>query len=210
MTDKIKASVGMANKKAKKKTARASRTKTKPKKLDAPVDYSRPLENDKYEAFCQEYMKDSNKTQAAIRAGYSKNRADSKGAQLWGIISIQGRVRYLQAQLADDCGVTARRLMEEWKTIGFANAKAIMNAGNTIKDISQLPDDVSAAISSISVSKTKQGKNVKVTMHSKETALENMGKRIGFYEKHHSPLVDALKQLMQEIGSNGSGLPIKT
>ena len=194
----------------KKNSAGATATTPKGKKADAPADYSKPLINDKYEAFCQEFMRDSNKAQAAIRAGYSKNRADSRGSHLWGIDSIRGRVAYLQAELADDCGVTARRLMEEWSKIGFSNSKAVMSANNTIKDISKLPDDVAATISSVSVKKTKQGKNVKVTFHSKETALEHMGKRIGFYEKHQSPLVDALKQLMLEIGSNGSGLPIKT
>ncbi len=194
---------------AKKRAAKAK--KSPPERRDSPpVDFSKPLANSKHEAFSQEFMRDSNKAQAAIRAGYSKNRADSRGSHLWGIDSIRGRVAYLQAELADDCGVTARRLMEEWSKIGFSNSKAVMSANNTIKDISKLPDDVAATISSVSVKKTKQGKNVKVTFHSKETALEHMGKRIGFYEKHQSPLVDALKQLMLEIGSNGSGLPIKT
>ena len=194
---------------AKKRAAKAK--KSPPERRDSPpVDFSKPLANSKHEAFSQEFMRDSNKAQAAIRAGYRKNRADAGGSHLWGIDSIRGRVAYLQAELADDCGVTARRLMEEWSKIGFSNSKAVMSANNTIKDISKLPDDVAATISSVSVKKTKQGKNVKVTFHSKETALEHMGKRIGFYEKHQSPLVDALKQLMLEIGSNGSGLPIKT
>lgn len=166
------------------------------------VDFSKQLANDKYEAFCQEYMRDSNKTQAAIRAGYSKNRADSKGAQLWGIVSIRGRVAYLQSELADDCGVTTRRLMEEWAKIGFGNSKAIMNSGNTIKDISKLPDDVTAAISSVSVNKTKQGKTVKVTFHSKETALENMGKMIGAYERDNKQKQTNLADFLKAM-SNG-------
>lgn len=149
------------------------------KKTTEEVDYSKPLKNDKYEAFCQEYMRDNNKSQAAIRAGYSEKRANSKGVQLWTIIIIRERIRYLQGELAKNCGVTAERLMEEWKKIGFANTKSIIAPGNKIRDISRLPDDVTAGISSIAKSKT----GVKVTMHSKETALENMGKRIGFYEK---------------------------
>ncbi len=162
------------------------------------VDCSKPLKNDKYEAFCQEYMRDSNKAQAAIRAGYSEKRANSKGVQLWTIISIRGRIKYLQGELAKDCGVTAERLMEEWKKIGFANLKSVVKIGNKIRDISQLPDDVAAGISSISTSKT----SVKVTMHSKETALENMGKGIGFYEKDNKQkqtnLADFLKAMTSE------------
>ena len=143
------------------------------------IDYSKPLENSKYERFCQEYTVDNNKSQAAIRAGYSENRADSRGAHLWGIDSIRGRVEYLQGELSKASGLDAKMLMEESKKIGFANIKGIVGSGNRIEDISGLSDEVTAAISS--VANTRAG--VKITMHSKETALENMGKHIGFYGK---------------------------
>lgn len=174
------------------------------------VDYSKPLKNPRYEQFSQAFMATNNETQAAKDAKYSPKTAYSKGNQLLKIVEIKGRIKYLQDAIADNCGVTARRLMEEWAKIGFGNIGEIMSGGNTIKDISKLPSNVTAAISSVSISKTQQGKNVKVTFHSKEQALENMGKRIGFYEKHQAPIVDALKQLMLEIGNNGSGLPINT
>ena len=194
-----------------KDTAKAKKSPNK--HTESPsVDFSKPLENTKHERFSQEYHKTLNSADA-YRVVYPKTTqkgSEASGPRLLGTVRVAGRIAYLQSVLSDDCGVTAKRLMEEWAKIGFGNSKAIMDSDNTIKDISKLPDDVAAAISSVSVSRTKQGKNVKVTFHSKESALENMGKRIGFYEKHQSPLVDALKQLMQEIGSNGSGLPIKT
>lgn len=165
------------------KTARASTTKTKTKKVDAPVDYSKPLENSKYEMFCQQYSIDSNGKRSAIAAGYSKKTAEVRASQLLRILKVAERVRRLQLEISALCGVDAKRLMEEWKKIGFANMKRIMSGGNAIKDISQLPEEVTAAIESVSVSKTARGKNVKVTMHSKVNALENMGKHVGFYRK---------------------------
>lgn len=167
------------------------------KKTTEEIDYSKPLKNDKYEAFCQQYIVDNNGAQAAIRAGYSKKTANSKGSQLLTIVSIKGRIRYLQGELAKDCGVTAQMLMAEWKKIGFANLKSIIKKGNKIRDISQLPDDVAAGISSISTSKT----GVKVTMHSKETALENMGKGIGFYEKDNLQKQTNLAEFLKAMPS---------
>jgi phage terminase small subunit len=83
------------------------------------VDYSKPLKNSKYERFCQEYIIDNNKTQAAIRAGYSEKRADSRGATLWGIVGIRKRVAYLQAQISEATGVTAKMVVDGFKKIAF-------------------------------------------------------------------------------------------
>lgn len=147
------------------------------------VDFSKPLKNPRYEQFCQAFMATNNETQAAKDAKYSPKTAYSKGNQLLKIVEIKGRIKYLQDGIADACGVTARRLMEEWKKIGFANIKECISSGNTIKDVSRLPDDVAAAIDSISTSKTAHGRTVKLTLHSKTKALEDMGKMIGAYIK---------------------------
>ena len=185
--------------KRKKKTA----TRRKPVVI---LDYSKPLTNPRYEQFCQAYMVTNNATQAAKDAKYSEKTAKTKGNQLLSIVDIRNRLSHLQDRLAEKCGVTVQMLMEEWKKIGFANIKGIVGTGNKIRNISGLTDEVTAGIASVATSKT----SVKVTMHSKETALEHMGKMIGAYEKDQAPLVDALANLMKEIGNNGSGLPIKT
>lgn len=170
-------------------------TKAKKTKKEAPVDYSKPLKNKKHEAFCQESRKDNNAAQAAIRAGYSEKYANTQAHRLSTNVYIKGRIEYLQAELAKVCGVTAEMLMEEWKKIGFANAKAVMRLGNKIRDISQLPDEVAATISSVSTSKT----GLKVTMHSKETALTEMGKMIGAYEKDNQQKKENLAEFLKAM-----------
>lgn len=52
--------------------------------------------NDRQEAFCREYIIDYNKTQAAIRAGYSKRTARSIGSENLTKPDILARVRELQ------------------------------------------------------------------------------------------------------------------
>ncbi len=168
----------------KKKTTRGSTAKPKPKKVDAPVDYSKPLKNSKHEAFCQQYIIDNNATQAAIRAGYSEKTAGHKASALVVNSCIAGRLVYLQGELAETCGVTAQMLLDELKKIGFGNIKNVVKSGNTIKDISQLPNDITASIDSISSTTGAKGrKTTKVTLHSKISAIQDMGKMIGAYAK---------------------------
>lgn len=144
------------------------------------IDYSKPLKNAKYERFCQEYIIDNNATQAAIRAKYSEKTAYSQGQRLLKNVEVAKRVAYLQSELSKVCGVTAKMLLEEWKKIAFANSQDYLQPSGALKSISDLTRDQAAAIQSITFNKQK---NTKFTLHSKETALENIGKHIGFYEQ---------------------------
>ncbi|MBB6446543.1 terminase small subunit [Bacillus benzoevorans] len=75
---------------------------------------------EKQVAFVIEYLKDFNATQAAIRAGYSKNGADVQGSRLLGNVRVQESlikfkyemIKGLQQQFIADA-LTARRVMFE-------------------------------------------------------------------------------------------------
>lgn len=70
------------------------------------------LENRKHERFCQEYIIDLNATQAAIRAGYSKNRADVTGARLLGNARVHARVTELSQEIKTSKIADATEVME--------------------------------------------------------------------------------------------------
>jgi len=53
------------------------------------------LRNARRERFAQEFVKDLNQTQAAIRAGYSAKTARVKGSQLMGFSDVAARVAEL-------------------------------------------------------------------------------------------------------------------
>jgi phage terminase small subunit len=55
------------------------------------------LKNAKHEMFCQEYLRDLNGTQAAIRAGYSAKTANEQASQLLANLSVHARVEELKA-----------------------------------------------------------------------------------------------------------------
>jgi phage terminase small subunit len=149
---------------AKTKTkGRAKKTDTADKVSTRPINYSKPLKNSKYERFSQEYIKDSNGAQAAIRAEYSEKTANVKAAQLLTIVSISERVKYLQSELSKASGVDNFKVLKEFKKIAFGV-----------------------------VSKTLTNKH-------KISALEHIGKHIGFYEKHNKQTAGTLLEVFKKF-----------
>lgn len=67
----------------------------------------------KQSRFIDEYMKDLNGTQAAIRAGYSTKGADVQAVRLLGNVRIKAEVEKRQAALAETHGVTLKSLLDE-------------------------------------------------------------------------------------------------
>ena len=64
---------------------------------------------DKQAKFAQEYIIDSNGTQAAIRAGYSPNGAKVRASMLLTNDNIIAELNRLQAQMAEEAGWTVQR-----------------------------------------------------------------------------------------------------
>ena len=171
--------------------------------MDEQTDFSQPLKRSRHERFCQQYKVDCNASAAAVRAGYSNKNPCVQGAKCMSYPAVKKRIAFLLGEITAKCDVTAEQLMEEWKKIGFANVQDIVGDENRIRSVSQLAPDKAAAIESIATTKT----GVKVTMHSKTTALRNMGEHVGVYEKHGSTLVDAMTRLLGKLDGNTRGLP---
>ena len=53
------------------------------------------LKDDRYELFCQEYLKDLNITQSALRAGFSVKSAKQYGSKVFYRPEVQERIEYL-------------------------------------------------------------------------------------------------------------------
>lgn len=155
-----------------------------------PVDYSKPLKNRQYEAFCQYYHACKNATQAAKEAAYSEKTATVKGSQLLTLINIKGRLDYLDRQVAEKCGVTAERVIAELAKVGFSNLKEYLDATNGIVNLRDLSDDVTAAVESIQTDIRHDGgdsegytEKVKIKLYSKLNALDSLGKHLDIFNK---------------------------
>lgn len=203
----------------KRKTTEAAKIK----KVDIPVDYSEPLENTKHERFSQEYHKALNSAEA-YRVAYPKSTqkgSEASGPRLLGKVRVAGRIAYLQSVLSDSCGVTARRLIEELEKIGFSNIDdylRIDDEGNVLgRSFDTIDRSKLAAVESIkqttNITTNKEGdreyetRNFTFKLHSKLTAIQDMGKMIGAYEKDNRQKADAMTRLLSNIDGKTRGLP---
>jgi phage terminase small subunit len=80
----------------------------------------RPL-TPKRKRFVAEYLIDHNGTQAAIRAGYSRNCAAHSASALLRNKAVARAVADAQAELADRMGITKERIIAELARIGFSD-----------------------------------------------------------------------------------------
>ena len=76
---------------------------------------------DKQKIFVYEYLIDFNATQAAIRAGYSKDTAYSIGNNLLKKVEIQNFLEKYQNDRSEKCGIKFDMIVEELRKIGFAD-----------------------------------------------------------------------------------------
>lgn len=136
--------------------------------------------------FCNEYLVDLNATQAAIRAGYSKNSAKEIGSINLTKANVKEYIQKRMESREQRTEITQDKVLNELARIGFANIddyveieldeydRKIVKVKST-KDISE---DKIAAISSI-----KEGANgIEVKLHDKVRALENIGRHLGMFK----------------------------
>ena len=71
----------------------------------------------KQKRFCDEYLKDLNATQAAIRAGYSEKTANEQGARMLAKVSIQDYIQQFQKQIDQKNIKTVEEVQEWWSEV---------------------------------------------------------------------------------------------
>jgi phage terminase small subunit len=81
--------------------------------------------------FCQEYVVDFNGTQAAIRAGYAKEHADSQACRLLADPDIKAKVDELKDQLATKAELTPLWVLEQWKKTALADPNELTQLRRT-------------------------------------------------------------------------------
>ena len=153
---------------------------------------AKPLTN-KQQRFIEEYLKDCNATQAAIRAGYSKKGADVRGAELLGNRRVLPFILAKQKELAAQCNVEAKEVIDEIKKLAFANMQDYISVdgnGRPKIDLSTMTRDQAAALAEVTnrSTTTKDGgsEHYAIKFHSKDGALEKLCKHLGLYEQDNA------------------------
>lgn len=142
--------------------------------------------------FVEEYVKDCNGTQAAIRAGYSPKTANEQAAQLLANLSVRQAVDALQAKLTEANNVTVARVIRELALLGFANMQDYIRVtpeGDAYVDLSRLTRERAAAIGELTSVEFLDGRGegasqvrrTKLKLHGKVEALVKLGQRFKLF-----------------------------
>ena len=142
--------------------------------------------------FIVEYLKDLNATQAAIRAGYSKESAAEIGSQNLAKPHIKKEVdRQLQSR-ATRTLITGDKILHEIFQIADCDPLDAFEANGDLKPLNEIPSQVRKAIASVEIEamyemdyeekgnpkKVEVGLLKKIKFWSKDRAQENLAKHL--------------------------------
>ena len=154
----------------------------------------------KQERFVQEYVIDFNATQAAIRAGYAKNRADQTGYENLKKPEIQKRIQALKEKTANKLEITAERVLLERARIAFANISGLFDKDGNVKSIDKISKDLTPAIAHINIIESPEGTRIlKFRLENKNSSLNALGKYLGLYERNNVQKGVVTKEARQAV-----------
>lgn len=137
------------------------------------------------ERFVAEYLIDGNGTQAAIRAGLPGNPARA-GTRMLRQRPVAQAIERQRAAAAARLGISADRVKAELAALAFANIGDVADwsaEGMALKDKAQISPPDRAAVAKLVVERNAEGAvlRAEVRMHSKQRALEALGKHLGLW-----------------------------
>lgn len=160
----------------------------------------------KQEAFCLEFMRDLNATQAAIRAGYSPDSAKQIACETLTSHDVQARIAELQAERSKRVKIEVDDvLIELWRML-TADVSDAFDEHGALKPISKIPLDLRRTIAGFDNEEIFAGKGDhrervgtlrKVRFWSKEKAAELLGRHLAmFTDKLKVEDSDLVKRLL--------------
>lgn len=149
--------------------------------------------NERQRRFVDEYLKDLNATQAAIRAGYSKKTSEQTASRLLSFVKVKEAIAEAMKNREKRTEITQDKVLRELAKIGFANMADYMKAGadgDPYLDFSKLTPDQAAALVEVTVEDFKDGRGedardvrrVKFKLADKRAALVDIGKHLGMFK----------------------------
>ena len=151
--------------------------------------------------FVAEYLKDLNATKAAIRAGYSENRASEIGYQLLQKTTVSKAIADAMARRIKRTEVTQDRVVQEYARLAFSNMRDFVDlsqGGIAIRDISNLSEDEQRCIAEVSETTTKDGGSVKFKLHDKKGALDSLARHLGMFNDKLSVAVHDPSEILNQ------------
>lgn len=164
--------------------------------------------------FVERYLVNGNNaTEAAKFAGFSQKTAYSAGQRLLNHPKTKELMGVRAEQVVMDAQLTTDRWAKEMACIGHFDAGELYDPAGNLIPIHLLPEHVRRAISSVEhvhgmTTKPESngkvtaipGSTVKVKMCDKNTALANIGKHLGMFERDNHQKAQRIQVLVQLVG----------
>ena len=99
--------------------------------------------------FAEEYAKDLNGTQAAIRAGYSLHTARQIGSRLLTKVDIRDRVAEILSRAAAKNEISVERTMQQIARLAYGDIRRLYDGAGKLRPIHELDDDAAALVASV-------------------------------------------------------------
>lgn len=140
--------------------------------------------------FCQEYLKDLNGTQAAIRAGYSKRSAEVTASRMLSKAMISEFIKAANDKRLEKVELKADVVLQELLNIARVDISLAFDDFGNILPIKLMPENVRRAIAGIEVfeeyagtgeNRINIGQTKKIKFWDKNRALELLGKHLALF-----------------------------
>lgn len=156
----------------------------------------------KQKRFCEEYIIDWNATRAAKVAGYSEKTAYTIGVENLRKPLISAYIDDIQKDIAKLAGISQLRVLNEYKKMAFTSIADLHNTWIDLKKFEELTKEQKDCISEIHSRTRGDVKEVKIKLHDKGKALENINKMLGFNAaeklEHSGEIKTTSKELTDE------------
>lgn len=159
------------------------------------------LKDERQIRFVEEYLKDLNATQAAIRAGYSEKTARSQGARLLTNVDIQNAIKEAKTERQERAKIDADYVLKRLVEIDQMDVLDIMDENLNMKPLKEWPKIWRQYINNVESIELSDGEGwlKKIKWPDKVKNLELIGKHVS---------VGAFKEKVEHTGANGG--PIET
>ena len=144
--------------------------------------------------FIDEYLKDLNATQAAIRAGYSKRSANNIGPGHLLKPIIQHAIQKRRTELQDAAQIDQAGIVKRYLMLTDYHITDFFNDDGTMKPLSQIPKEKLYAIQGFKADEKVDVDNEKVMktlirefkLSNKRDVLDSLARHLGMFEKDNA------------------------
>lgn len=160
--------------------------------------------------FVDEYLKDLNQTQAAIRAGYSERSAEVQGSRLISNAKVASAIAERMKARGKRTEITQDRVLQEYARLAFLDPANLFDATGRPKSIADMDEDTRRAIVGVDVAnignaEVGEGEILKIRLADKKGALDSVARHLGMFNDKldvnlTGPLAERLARARQRNG----------